>query len=168
MRKWGSAQQLVHLSSGKRESKECFCAVLVKEGGKSWCCPRSNHGKHCSEDSPSVSFFFCFCGDGEATLIPGRVLSVLSSAHILSVPACLLAGLQTTRKAFLCHKAEIRNKVGLIHSKQNTCPSSRSFPKLRNGRTLYGPNWNLCFSPINIPFAVRRTLCKGNATIYKL
>lgn len=140
MRKWSSAQQLVYLSSGKREGKECFCAVLVQKGGKSWCCSSSNHGKHCSEDNPSLLFFFCFCGSGEATLVPGRVLSVLSSAHILPVPACLLAGLPTARKAFLCHKAEIRNKVGLIHGRKNTCPFSHSFPKLRNGRTQYGPN----------------------------
>lgn len=77
----------------------------------------SNHGRHHGEGSPSLPSFSAFVVALRLLWSLGGVEKFPSSAHILPVPACLLAGLEAAGKAFLkailsC-RTELSNKVGL-------------------------------------------------------
>lgn len=84
---WGYWDQHSNWSLSEREGEQCLRVVLAQEGGKGWCYPSSNHGRHCSGDSPSLPVLFCFCGGCEATLVPGRV-QLLRAAGVVDPKFC--------------------------------------------------------------------------------
>lgn len=106
--------------------KLCPCVPPGQAGAEG-----SNHGRG-SPSLPSLSSAFVVALRLLWSL--GGVEKFPSSAHILPVPACLLAGLEPAGEAFpkaiLCCRTESRNKVGLKVPQRHMEGKKNSFPLL--------------------------------------